>query len=88
MGKIRVVTKKAVYLWQAILDLGKTIVYEFHYDYMFPKYLEHLKLCYMDTDSFVHDVKTDDFYITDYVEATVVGSTQEATAAAILLPYE
>ena len=37
MGKVRVVMKKPVYLGQAILDLSKTIMYEFHYDYMIPK---------------------------------------------------
>ena len=59
MGKIKVVMNKPVYLGQAILDLSKIIMYEFHYDYMVPKYgLEKLKLCYMDTDSLVYDIKT------------------------------
>ena len=63
MGKIKVVMKKPVYLGQAILDLSKIIMYEFHYDYMLPKYgLEKLKLCYMDTDSLVYYIKTEDFY--------------------------
>ena len=63
MGKIKVVMNKPVYLSQAILDLSKIVMYEFHYDYMVPKYgLEKLKLCYMDTDSLVYDIKTEDFY--------------------------
>ena len=63
MGKIKVVLNKPVYLGQAILDLSKIVMYEFHYDYMVPKYgLEKLKLCYMDTDSLVYDIKTEDFY--------------------------
>ena len=37
-------------------------MYEFHYDYMKPKYQENLKLCYMDTDSLVYNIKTEDFY--------------------------
>ena len=49
-------------LGQAILDLRKIIMYEFHYDYMKPKYGENLKLCYMDTDSLVYKIKTKDFY--------------------------
>ena len=72
MGKIKVVMNKLAYLGQAILDLSKIIMYEFHYDYMVPKYgLEKLKLCYMDTDSLVYDIKTEDFYedIADDVEA-------------------
>ena len=63
MGEIKVVMNKPVYLGQVILDLSKIVMYEFHYDYMVPKYgLEKLKLCYMDTDSLVHDIKTEDFY--------------------------
>ena len=51
MGKVKVVMNKPVYLGQAILDLSKLIMYEFHYDYMLPKYGDNIKLCYMDTDS-------------------------------------
>ena len=38
MGKIKVVMNKPVYLGQAILDLSKIVMYEFHYNYMVPKY--------------------------------------------------
>ena len=62
MGKVKVVMNKPVYLGQAIIDLSKIIMYEFHYDYMVPKYGEMIKLCYMDTDSYVYDIKTADFY--------------------------
>ena len=52
-----------MYLGQAILDLSKIIMYEFHYSYMKRKYDEKsLKLLYMDTDSLVYDIKTKDFY--------------------------
>ena len=70
MGKVKVVMNKPVYLGQAILDLSKKVMYEFHYDYMKPKYEDNLSLCYMDTDSFVYHIKTDDFYadIADDVE--------------------
>ena len=72
MGKIKVVMNKPVYLSQVILDLNNIVMYEFHYDYMVPKYgLEKLKLCYMDTDSLVYDIKTEDFFedIADNVPA-------------------
>ena len=71
MGKVKVVMSKPVYLGQAILDLSKLIMYELHCDYMLPKYKENLKLCYIDTDSFVYDIKTEDFYkdIAEDVEA-------------------
>ena len=67
MGKIKVVMNKPVYLSQAILDLSKIVMYEFHYDFMVPKYGDRLKLCYMDTDSLVYHIKTEDFY-TDIVD--------------------
>ena len=60
MGKV--VMNKPVYLGQAILDLSKIVMYEFHYDYMKKKYPERLTLCYMDTDSLIYDIETDDFY--------------------------
>ena len=53
-------------------EKDKIVMYEFHYDYMVPKYgLEKLKLCYMNTDSLVYDIKTEDFYedIANDVEA-------------------
>ena len=62
MGKIKVVMNKLVYLGQAILDLSKIVMYEFHYNYMKPKYGENLQLCYVDTDSLVYHIKTEDFY--------------------------
>ena len=71
MGKIKVVMNKPVYLGQAILDLSKTIMYEFNYDYMKRKYPDDkLTLCYMDTDSLIYSIKTEDIYkdIADDVE--------------------
>ena len=62
MGKTEITMNKPVYLGQAILDLSKTLMYEFHYDYMRPKYDSKVKLCYMDTDSFVYAIDNEDFY--------------------------
>ena len=62
MGKIKVVMKKPVYLGQAILDLSKIVMYEFHYNCMKPKYSDNLQLCYMYTDSLIYHIKTEDFY--------------------------
>ena len=61
MGKIKVVMNKPVYLGQAILDLSKIVMYEFHYNYMVLKYDDRLKLCYMDMDSLVYHIRTKDF---------------------------
>ena len=70
MGKVKVMMNKPVYLGQAILDFSKTVMYEFHYDYLVPKYGENLTLCYMGTDLLVYRIKTEDFYadIADDVE--------------------
>ena len=51
---------KPVCLGLSILDLSETVMYEFQYDYIKPQYKENAKLCYMDTDSFIVHVKTDD----------------------------
>ena len=61
MRKIKVVMNKPVYLSQAILDISKTLMYEFWYDYIKPKYQEKAQLCYMDTDSFIIHIETEDF---------------------------
>ena len=62
MKKAEVKMNKPIYLGQAILDISKTLMYEFWYDYLKPKYGDNVKLCYTDTDSFVIHVKTEDFY--------------------------
>ena len=75
MGKIKVVMNKPVYLGQVILDLSKIIMYEFHYDYMKRKYADDkLTPCYMDTDSLIYNIETEDFYkdIADDVELGLI----------------
>ena len=62
MKKTKLKTNKPIYLGLSILDIGKILICEFWYDYMKPKYSNDVKLCYMDTDSFVMNIKTEDFY--------------------------
>ena len=62
MKKTKVKMNKAIYLGQAILDISKTLMYKFWYDYIKPKYGDKARQCYMDTDSFVINIKTEDFY--------------------------
>ena len=62
MNKTKVKMNKPIYLGSSILDISKKLMYEFWYDYMKPKYNDKVKLCYMDTDSFVMNNKTNDFY--------------------------
>ena len=62
MRKREVYLNQPIYLGQVILDISKILMYEFWYDYLKPKYGKNIKLCYMDTDSFVIPIKTDNFY--------------------------
>ena len=62
MKKTKVKMNKPVYLGMSILDISKTLMYEFWYDYVKPKYKDKAKLCYMDTDSFVIHIFTEDFF--------------------------
>ena len=62
MKKTKIKMNKPIYLGLSILEISKILMYEFWYDYMKPKYNNHVKLCYMDTDSFVMHIKTNDFY--------------------------
>ena len=62
MKKTKVKMSTPIYLGLSILEISKILMYEFWYDYMKPKYDNNVKLCYMDTDSFIMNIKTNDFY--------------------------
>ena len=62
MNKTKVKMNKPIYLGLSILDISKILRYKFWYDYMKPKNNNNVKLCYMDTDSFVMNIRTNDFY--------------------------
>ena len=62
MKRTKMKMNKPIYLGLLILIISKILMFEFWYDYMKPKYGNDVKLCYMDTDSFVMNIKTNDFY--------------------------
>ena len=62
MKKRELYMNKPVYLDQAILDHSKMLMCEFWYHYLKPMYGEDILLCYMDSDSYIFIIKTDDFY--------------------------
>ena len=62
MKKTKVKMNKPVHLGMSILGISKTLMCEFWYDYIKPKYGNRSKLCYTDTDSFVIHNKPEDFY--------------------------
>ena len=83
MKKIKIKISRPIYLGLSILDISKILMYEFWYDYMKPKSGNDVKLCYMDTDSFVMNIKTEDFYkdIANDVEKRFETSNYEVNTA-------
>ena len=62
MAKTKLYFNKPVYLGMCILDLNKTLMYEFHYMYIKRKYGDGPKLLFTDTDSLMYEIETEDFY--------------------------
>ena len=62
MKKTSLTMNKPVYLGMCILELSKTVMFDFHYNYMKPKYGNKTKLLFTDTDSFLYEIQTEDFY--------------------------
>ena len=61
MKKVKVKMNKPIYLGLSILDIRKITMYEFYYDFIKSKYGSRAKLCYMDTDSFIINIKKENF---------------------------
>ena len=70
MKKTSVKISKPIYLGLTIMSLSKILMYDYRYNKMKLKYKDRIRLCYMDTDSFIMHIKTEDFYkdIADDVE--------------------
>lgn len=60
--KTKVLFNKPIYIGQAVLDLSKVLMYNFHYDVIKNEFNENVKLLYGDTDSFIYEIKNADFY--------------------------
>ena len=62
MTKTKLYFNKPVYLGMSILDLSKSLMYDFHYNYIKTKYEDKAKLLFTDTDSLAYEITTKDFY--------------------------
>ena len=62
MKKTKLYFNKPVYLGMSILDLNKSLMYDFHYNYIKTKYGNNAKLLFTNTDSLAYEIKTKDFY--------------------------
>ena len=62
LKRTKVKMNKPIYLRLPILEISKLLMHEFWYDYIKPKYGDNVKLCYMDTDSFIMSIKAEDIY--------------------------
>ncbi|XP_031784108.1 uncharacterized protein LOC116417093 [Nasonia vitripennis] len=62
LNKTDILMNKPIYVGLVVLDLSKTLMYDFHYNYIRQMYKDNCKLLYTDTHSFIYAVKCDDFY--------------------------
>ena len=62
LKRTKLVFNKPVYCGMAILDISKTLIYDFHYGYILPKYGKNQKLLFKDTDSLCYEIETEDFF--------------------------
>src|SRR5215469_5589586 len=62
MRKLEVKFNKPIYVGMCILDISKTCLYEFHYEYMIPMFRDHCKIMYTNTDSLIYNIECNDIY--------------------------
>ncbi|XP_065654917.1 uncharacterized protein LOC136081522 [Hydra vulgaris] len=83
MKRTKLMYNKPIYLGMCILELSKTLMYEFHYDYIKNKYADRAKLLFTDTDSLAYKIKTEDFYADIFEDIEIKFDTNEVGGALI-----
>ena len=71
MRKTRIYKDKPIMVGQTTLDKSNELMYQFYYDYLLPKYKHNIK--YIDTDSFILEIDTNDFYEAIKGDVTAAG---------------
>ncbi|KAJ4449536.1 hypothetical protein ANN_00937 [Periplaneta americana] len=76
LARTQILFDKTLYVGMCILELSKVHMYNFHYSIMKEQFGDKLKLCYMDTDSFIYLIETDDLYhdlqnVRDHLDTSV-----------------
>ena len=61
-NRTKVKMNKPIYFGLSMLEINKTVIFEFWHDYVKPEYQDKANLCYMNTDSFIVNIKTNDVY--------------------------
>lgn len=81
LKRVKIVYNKPLYLGFVVLELSKLLMYDFHYEYMKKKFNENVLLNYMDTDSFIYTIKTNDFYSDIYYDLSKYFDTSDYGAS-------
>src|SRR5436190_23313575 len=77
LRRLKVHFYKPIYVGMCILDISKMRLYEFHYEYMVPRYGDKARIMYTDTDSLIYSVECADLY--EDVNETLTDSTRATT---------
>ncbi|XP_076301197.1 uncharacterized protein LOC143219181 [Lasioglossum baleicum] len=64
LNKLLLKFHKPIYIGMSVLDISKTHLYSFHYEYMYPNFQQNCKILYTDTDSLIYEIACDDVYET------------------------
>jgi hypothetical protein len=62
MKRTSVKVNKPIYLGMSILDISKTLMYDFHFNNIKSRYGDDARLLFTDTDSLYYEIKTEDFF--------------------------
>ncbi|CAL1535718.1 unnamed protein product [Lymnaea stagnalis] len=62
MKKVQITLNKPIYIGFSVLEISKTLIYDFHYNFIRKKYKDKARLLFTDTDSLCYEIETEDLY--------------------------